>query len=62
MVSVWVRALDWAVPVGRLGFELRLSIYSDLLAALSRVAKNEIFSCLVKKPNNTKKAEDLKLQ
>ena len=32
------------------------------LAALRRVAINEIFSCLVKKPNKPKKAKDLKLQ
>ena len=32
------------------------------LAALSRVAINLIFSCLLKKPNKPKKAKDVKLQ
>ena len=32
------------------------------LAALSRVAINLVFSCLIKKPNKPKKAKDLKLQ
>ena len=40
-----------------------LKIFNELnLAALSRVAINLIFSCLVKKPNKPKKAKDVKLQ
>ena len=38
------------------------SLREELLAALSRVAKNLIFSYLIKKPHKPKKAKDLKLQ
>ena len=54
-VSSWLKGKGVMGHV--VGFGLRV-----YLAALSRVASNLSFSCLIQKPNKPKKAKDLKLQ
>ena len=43
-------------------FRIRVHRAMEFLAALSRVAINLVFSCLLKKPNKPKKAKDVKLE